>query len=1039
MLIKEYRILLPMTVDEYRIAQLYMIQKKSRLDSHGKDSGVEIITNKPYYEGPGGQGQYTFKIYHIGSKIPGWIRTVLPTNALEAHEEAWNAYPLTKTRYSTPMMDRVSVEVETVYINDEGNQENVFNLSEDELKTRIIDVMDFVKDPISAHDYCIEEDPKLYKSQSTGRGPLADDWVQEHIRLGKPIMCAYKLCRVEFKYWGLQTRAERWIHDLALRGTMLRAHRQAWAWQDEWVGLTMKDIRHLEAEAALHLSAVMATGEENKEEDEMDESEEDDDLFYDCIEGPSPGSKPPSIIRWSSEVELDHQDEGSPPATPSAAAETALLVLVFHGDFSPENPADSKTTDTNTFKSTIDSLINRHYPQLKGRVHIQLVSCGRELSSIVSKLTAISPSFGLLHPSLSLILSSAHAQYNEAIEGTIRRANDTYIEYLESQPSFSGEVFVVGDSVGGLFLYEAMTTRNEMLPLTMTRHSSSVSTRTIPEGQEETASSSFVSRRSMHEPRDCSSSLDESHEHIRSISVFHQTPVHQMPPRSPRTLSAPPSAGYTKKKISIGAISVDSINITSRLAFHPANAFLLGCPLGLVLTQRKLAGLDVENLDSCQLFNLYYPFDPCGSRVEPVLNSQLNLVPPANIPKYQRYPLGDGKNISFDSSIDLNRMWGTKRMDHVLYCPNAMIALPSTALPNILHASYWESLDVAAFILRQFVRGEEAILTTLSASMNSIPMNLPLPPMQWRKRRTRFKTANLSPNHRANDVLVINGLEQNIHAKFFYGPMDLVALTRESVTVYVCPQRGDWYKVGTYETDSHGRLHLAMPQSLPCGVHNIKIVVHGDRSYLDVFLAVVPKDTRCVVFSVDGSLTASISVTGKDPKVRPGAVDVVRYWHEQGYVIIYLTARPDMQQRALSAWLAHHNFPHGLLFFNASFSTEPLRQKTMHLKQLIDMSIRIHVAYGSGKDVAVYTGAGVDPDRIISVSGGRRRNCTFIDNYSHHLADLTAGNFVFSQRNSSSADKADDTNSLNIPQNHRNIQRTSSFSPRAGKLENDRR
>ncbi|EPB69743.1 phosphatidylinositol transfer protein [Ancylostoma ceylanicum] len=46
------------------------MMKKSRLDSHGKDSGVVILSNKPYKDGPGGSGQYTFKIYHIGSKIP---------------------------------------------------------------------------------------------------------------------------------------------------------------------------------------------------------------------------------------------------------------------------------------------------------------------------------------------------------------------------------------------------------------------------------------------------------------------------------------------------------------------------------------------------------------------------------------------------------------------------------------------------------------------------------------------------------------------------------------------------------------------------------------------------------------------------------------------------------------------------------------------------------------------------------------------------------------------------------------------------------
>lgn len=38
MLIKEYRIPLPMTVEEYRIAQLYMIAKKSREETKVRES-----------------------------------------------------------------------------------------------------------------------------------------------------------------------------------------------------------------------------------------------------------------------------------------------------------------------------------------------------------------------------------------------------------------------------------------------------------------------------------------------------------------------------------------------------------------------------------------------------------------------------------------------------------------------------------------------------------------------------------------------------------------------------------------------------------------------------------------------------------------------------------------------------------------------------------------------------------------------------------------------------------------------------------------
>ena len=48
---------------------------------------------------------------------------------------------------------------------------------------------------------------------------------------------------------------------------MLRAHRQAWAWQDEYHGLTIEDIRELERKTQEALQARMAAAmaEENGE------------------------------------------------------------------------------------------------------------------------------------------------------------------------------------------------------------------------------------------------------------------------------------------------------------------------------------------------------------------------------------------------------------------------------------------------------------------------------------------------------------------------------------------------------------------------------------------------------------------------------------------------------------------------------------------------------------------------------------------------------------------------------------------------------
>lgn len=54
----------------------------------------------------------------------------------------------------------------------------------------------------------------------------------------------------------------------------------------------------------------------------------------------------------------------------------------------------------------------------------------------------------------------------------------------------------------------------------------------------------------------------------------------------------------------------------------------------------------------------------------------------------------------------------------------------------------------------------------------------------------------------------------------------------------------------------------------------------GDHTFADSYITVLPKGTEFVVFSIDGSFAASVSIMGSDPKVRAGAVDVVR--SEQG-------------------------------------------------------------------------------------------------------------------------------------------------------------
>lgn len=67
----------------------------------------------------------------------------------------------------------------------------------------------------------------------------------------------------------------------------------------------------------------------------------------------------------------------------------------------------------------------------------------------------------------------------------------------------------------------------------------------------------------------------------------------------------------------------------------------------------------------------------------------------------------------------------------------------------------------------------------------------------------------------------------------------------------------------------------------------------------------------------------------------PGVPLAPRHWQDLGYLIIYVTGRPDMQKQRVVAWLAQHNFPHGVVSFCDGLVHDPLRHKANFLKLLI--------------------------------------------------------------------------------------------------------
>lgn len=53
-----------------------------------------------------------------------------------------------------------------------------------------------------------------------------------------------------------------------------------------------------------------------------------------------------------------------------------------------------------------------------------------------------------------------------------------------------------------------------------------------------------------------------------------------------------------------------------------------------------------------QVYNLFHPADPSASRLEPLLDKRFHLLPPFSVPRYQRFPLGDGHSALLGESTD---------------------------------------------------------------------------------------------------------------------------------------------------------------------------------------------------------------------------------------------------------------------------------------------------------------------------------------------------------------------------------------------------
>uniref|UniRef100_A0A3Q3KPW9 Phosphatidylinositol transfer protein alpha isoform n=1 Tax=Monopterus albus TaxID=43700 RepID=A0A3Q3KPW9_MONAL len=158
---------------------------------------------------------------------------------------------------NTYMKDKFMIKIETWHKPDMGDQDNVHGIDKRSWEaTEIVDIDIADRSCISQKDYKPELDPAIFKSQKTGRGPLGPGWKKELANNPNcPHMCAYKLVTLEFKWMGLQSKMENYIHKMEKR-IFTHFHRELFCWIDKWVDLSMDDIRRMEEETKKELDEM---------------------------------------------------------------------------------------------------------------------------------------------------------------------------------------------------------------------------------------------------------------------------------------------------------------------------------------------------------------------------------------------------------------------------------------------------------------------------------------------------------------------------------------------------------------------------------------------------------------------------------------------------------------------------------------------------------------------------------------------------------------------------------------------------------------
>ena len=154
------------------------------------------------------------------------------------------------------------------------------------------------------------------------------------------------------------------------------------------------------------------------------------------------------------------------------------------------------------------------------------------------------------------------------------------------------------------------------------------------------------------------------------------------------------------------------------------------------------------------------------------------------------------------------------------------------------------------------------------------------------------------------------------------------------------------------------------------------------------------ENNKAVVFDIDGTLTPDLLSIYT---ARENAANAVQQYANNGYTIVYLSARFRWLQSGIPQWLEDNDFPAGSIHVPQSFSERRNAEsfKTRILHTYLSKGWQFYAAYGdSSTDFSAYNNADISASRIFATKRNDEDFCqpgiwaACLPSWSSHLTKI---------------------------------------------------